>query len=312
MRKVSVIALVVMAGVFLASSVMAQSAVRDECVVLSKDAAKFINDKGVDAAIAEIGNKEGKFVTKNTYVFLMDLEGNELAHPYHAMTGSPFSAVTASGRNVLKLYDFKDTTGKLFVQEYIKVAKTKGEGWVEYMYPTPEELKKPIPFKEKKSSKKISFVYRIPGKDLMVIAGFFEIAESATKEECIAKCEEAAQLITEKGMDAAFQRLQKKDGKFVWKDSYVYVMDFTGTHLTHPLRPDSVGKNFLEAKLPDGRYLVKELIEIAKTKGEGWIEYMYPKPEELAKPKPWKLSKKLAYVYRIPGKELFVSAGVFE
>jgi cytochrome c len=141
------------------------------------------------------------------------------------------------------------------------------------------------------------------------------LAESATKEECIAKCKEAAQLITEKGMDAAFQELQKKDGKFVWKDSYVYVMDFTGTHLTHPLRPDSVGKNVLESKLPDGRFLVKELIEIAKTKGEGWIEYMYPKPEELAKPTPFKekiFSKKLAYVYRISGKEIFVSAGLFE
>ena len=42
------------------------------------------------------------------------------------------------------------------------------------MYPTPEELKKPIPFKEKKYSKKISYVYRVPGKDLMVIAGYFE------------------------------------------------------------------------------------------------------------------------------------------
>ena len=116
-------------------------------------------------------------------------------------------------------------------------------------------------------------------------------------------------------MDAAFQELQKKDGKFVWKDSYVYVMDFTGKHLTHPLRPDSVGKNFLETKLPDGRFLVKELIEMAKTKGEGWIEYMYPKPEELAKPTPFKekiSSKKLAFVYRVPGKEIFVSAGLFE
>jgi len=42
------------------------------------------------------------------------------------------------------------------------------------MYPTPEELKKPIPYKEKKASKKVSYVYRVPGKDLMVIAGFFE------------------------------------------------------------------------------------------------------------------------------------------
>jgi hypothetical protein len=81
MRKVAVIALVVMVSVALAASVMAQSAVRDECVALTKDAAKFTNEKGLDAAIAEINNKEGKFVTKNTYVFLMDLEGNELAHP---------------------------------------------------------------------------------------------------------------------------------------------------------------------------------------------------------------------------------------
>jgi cytochrome c len=174
MRKVAVIALVMMASVALAASVMAQGGVKEECIALTKDAAKFINEKGLDAAIAEINNKEGKFVTKNTYVFLMDLEGNELAHPYHAMTGSPFSAVTASGRKVLKLYDFKDTNGKLFVQEYIQVAKTKGEGWVEYMYPIPQELKKPIPFKEKVSSKKLSYVYRVPGKDLMVIAGFFE------------------------------------------------------------------------------------------------------------------------------------------
>jgi cytochrome c len=164
MRKVAVIALVVMASVALASSVMAESAVKDECVALCKDAAKFINEKGLDAAIAEIGNKEGKFVKKNTYVFLMDLDGNRLAHPY----------ATPRDPKIMRIFDMKDTTGKLFVQEYIKVAKIKGEGWTEYMYPTPEELKKDIPFKEKKSSKKISFVYRVPGKDLMVIAGFFE------------------------------------------------------------------------------------------------------------------------------------------
>ena len=164
MRKVAVIALVVMAGVVFAASVMAQSGIREECVTLCKDAAKFINEKGLDAAMAEIGNKNGKFVSKNTYVFLMDLEGNRLAHPFPGPTAPQF----------MKLFDQKDTTGKLFVQEYIKVAKTKGEGWTEYMYPTPEELKKPIPRKEMKSSKKISYVYRVPGKDLMVIAGYFE------------------------------------------------------------------------------------------------------------------------------------------
>jgi hypothetical protein len=30
---------------------------------------------------------------------------------------------------------FKDSNGKLVVKEFIEVTKTKGEGWVEYMYP---------------------------------------------------------------------------------------------------------------------------------------------------------------------------------
>jgi signal transduction histidine kinase len=162
MRKVTVIALLVMANVVLAAGVMEKSAIKDECVALCKDAAKFINEKGFYPAVAEINNKEGKFVTKNTYVFMMDLEGHLLAHPFNPQY---------IGRDITGT---KDTNGKLFNQESITIAKTKGEGWSEYMYPTPEELKNPTPFKEKKSSKKISFVYRVPGKDLMVIAGFFE------------------------------------------------------------------------------------------------------------------------------------------
>ncbi len=141
------------------------------------------------------------------------------------------------------------------------------------------------------------------------------LAESATKDECVTKCKEAAQLITEKGLEAALQELNKKDGKFVWKDTYVFVLDFTGVHITHPLRPETVGKNVLEWKDSNGKFVVKEFIEVAKTKGEGWTEYMYPKPEELAKPIPFKEkipSKKLSYVYRVPGKDLLVVAGVFE
>ncbi len=75
------------------------------------------------------------------------------------------------GKNVL---EWKDSNGKFVVKEFIEVAKTKGEGWTEYMYPKPEELAKPIPFKEKIPSKKLSYVYRVPGKELLVVAGVFE------------------------------------------------------------------------------------------------------------------------------------------
>ena len=162
MRKVAMIALVILANFVLAASVMAQSAIKDECVALCKDAAKFVNEKGFYPAVAEINNKDGKFVTKNTYVFMMDLEGHLLAHPFNQQY---------IGRDIS---GSKDKNGKLFNQESIVIAKTKGEGWTEYLYPKPEELKKPTPYTEKIYSKKITYVYRVPGKDLVLIAGFFE------------------------------------------------------------------------------------------------------------------------------------------
>ncbi len=162
MRKVAVVALAVMASVVLGTNGMAESGVKEECVTLCKNAAKFMNEKGFYPTVFEINKKEGKFVSKNTYVFLVDLEGHLLAHPFNQQ----YIGMDMAGN--------KDSNGRLFVQDYIAIAKSKGEGWTEYMYPTPEELKKPTPFKEKVKSKKISFVYRVPGTDLMLIAGFFE------------------------------------------------------------------------------------------------------------------------------------------
>ena len=162
MRRVAVLALVVASIFAFAANAMAESGIREECITLCKDAAKFMSEKGFYPTVFEINKKDGKFVSKNTYVFLMDMEGHLLAHPFNQQ----YIGMDMKGN--------KDSDGKLFVQDYIAIAKSKGEGWTEYMYPTPEELKKPTSFQEKKKSKKISYVYRIPGKDLMLIAGFFE------------------------------------------------------------------------------------------------------------------------------------------
>jgi hypothetical protein len=87
MRKVAVIALVMMVSVALAASVMAQSAIKEECIAVTKAAAKFINEKGLDAAMAEIGNKEGKFVTKNTY-FSHGPRWEQASHPFPGPTNA--------------------------------------------------------------------------------------------------------------------------------------------------------------------------------------------------------------------------------
>ena len=139
------------------------------------------------------------------------------------------------------------------------------------------------------------------------------LAESATKEECVAKVKEAVQLINEKGLDAAIAVINKKDGGFAWKDSYVFVVDFQGRTVANPLFPNHVGLNQMGLANKDGRMIIQEFLEIAKTKGEGWTEYMWPKPEEMQKPKDQRISsKKASYVLRVPGQDMFAVAGVHE
>lgn len=133
-------------------------------------------------------------------------------------------------------------------------------------------------------------------------------AAGATKNECVAKTKESAAMVNEKGLDAAIAEINKKDGKFVWKDSYVFLMDFDGKMLAHPMSPALIGKNVLDMKDKGepGKLLFKEFVLVAKEKGAGWADYMWANPGD---PKP---RKKISYIYRVPGKNLLVGAGIWE
>lgn len=61
--------------------------------------------------------------------------------------------------------------------------------------------------------------------------------QSATKDECVVKCNESAALITSKGLDEAIKEISDPKGPFVWKDSYVFLMNPDGKMLAHPMQP---------------------------------------------------------------------------
>src|SRR3989337_3146502 len=129
-------------------------------------------------------------------------------------------------------------------------------------------------------------------------------AANATKDECVAKTKESAAMVNEKGLDAAVAESNKKDGKFVWKDTYVFLMDLEGKMLAHPMSPALIGKNLLDMKDKGepGKLLFKEFIEVAKGKGEGWVDYMWINPGDPT------TRKKVTYIYRVPWKDRFVGA----
>ena len=59
----------------------------------------------------------------------------------------------------------KDVNGKMFFAEFVNVAKDKGEGWVDYMWPKPGD-KTPVP--------KVTYVYKVPDFPVAVAAGIYE------------------------------------------------------------------------------------------------------------------------------------------
>ena len=140
----------------------------------------------------------------------------------------------------------------------------------------------------------------------LCLAGSAIAAEGATKDECVAKTKEAAAMVNEKGLDAAVAEINKKDGKFVWKDSYVFLMDFDGKMLAHPMSPALIGTNVLDRRDKADKLFFKEFVEVAKSKGEGWVGYMWANPTD---PAP---RKKISYIYRVPGKDLLMGAGIWE
>ena len=56
-----------------------------------------------------------------------------------------------------------------------------------------------------------------------------------------------------------------------------------------------------------GKYLDREIIEVAQTKGSGWVNYMWPKPGESVP------TQKSAYVHKanLDGKPVAVGCGVY-
>ncbi|GLC90726.1 methyl-accepting chemotaxis protein [Cupriavidus sp. TA19] len=69
-------------------------------------------------------------------------------------------------------------------------------------------------------------------------------------------------------------------------DGYFTVMRSDSVVLMHPFKEDMIGKVMEDTKDPNGVYLFRNMIEVAKGPGKGFVEYAWPKPgAEAAQPK---------------------------
>jgi len=103
----------------------ADGAKKDDAMAMVKKAVASIKEQGPDKAYPEFTSKDAKFIDRDLYVVVYQLDGTVLAH------GSNPKFV---GKD---MSDAQDVDGKLFVKERVEMAAKQPSFWQDYKFVNP-------------------------------------------------------------------------------------------------------------------------------------------------------------------------------
>ena len=128
--------------------------------------------------------------------------------------------------------------------------------------------------------------------------------DKGSPAEAEALVKKAVAYIKANGTEKAYEEVT--NGKtFKDRDLYVFIYDLNGKCLAHGANPKLVGKDLIGLKDPDGKPLVKILVDVAKDKGHGWTETV-----KFRNPLTDKIQTRENYIERVG--DTAVGSGVFK
>ena len=213
-----------------------------------KTAVAYFYANGRDATFALISNTSGPFVKGDIYSFAYDFNGTVVAHGQNeALVGQD-------------LIDLVDSRGKPLIRELIEVAKTKGKGWVEYYWRN--EFKRS--YVEKVVDPKTKTEY-------LISAGYYPNITLNTLKTYVHR---GIHYLKANGSKRAFSEFSNVVGEFAQGSLNLFVLDLEGKVLANGENPAYVGQNLLKMKSSDGRYFIKDIINLAKKNGSALVTYV--------------------------------------
>ena len=222
---------------------------------LLERAVEFMKSNGPDKSIVEFNDRKGNFVSNEYYVYLVGLDG--------IMYASGGASRTFVGLNVSNLHD---AAGKMFIREMLDKAKTSESGTIKYVWinhvSNREELK--------------TTLFRKVGNYLLCVGYYIP---RGTFEEAINMLDRAVELVEKSGEKAAFKTFNDPAGGFVVNDEYVFAIGLDdGKYRASGAAPNLTGVDVRELNDAAGKPLFKEMIQIAKEKGSGVVDYVWRNP----------------------------------
>jgi cytochrome c len=117
--------------------------------------------------------------------------------------------------------------------------------------------------------------------------------------------DKAIELFKAQGKDQAIKICNASAGPLRKGALYVFVVNFKGQFVAHPVQEDLRGSDGWELQDAKGKFITQDFIKIAKEQGQGWCEYWWLRINE---PAP---TLKKAYIKRVPGEDLLVGCGYY-
>ncbi|MBC3936584.1 cache domain-containing protein [Undibacterium rugosum] len=131
------------------------------------------------------------------------------------------------------------------------------------------------------------------------------ISQAADKpEDAVAMVEKGLAYLQKNGKDALVREINAKNPDFIVGELYLYIRGIDGTVLAHPVNPKLVGKNLIELPDAEGKLFRKDIVELAKSKGKGWVDYRYNNPVSK------QIESKSTYLQRAG--DIILEAGIYK
>ncbi len=214
-----------------------------------------------------------KYNNGRSYFFINDLKGNNILHGMRP---------ALEGTNT---YNLKDNRGKYFVQDFIKIATSVGEGFSIYFWYKPGS-------KGNKEYKKLSYIRKFDHCNFYIGTGeYFDDVEENKKKTVLKKINNETNLL---------------DYTFIFRLEDINGGDKFATLIANPNRPDLVGKYLPEdMKGGNGKLFLKEMLRKLRKTNSAFVEYDFKVPGTN------KTAPKLSYFEYYPEWNWIISKGVY-
>lgn len=187
--------------------------------------------------------KEVRFFDSRGYFYIYNIEGKNILHPLYPDVENTYNHMNIKNRD-----------GSALFKKIEKELILKDSAYIDYYF-----YKK---YQKRRDVIKLGFVKKLGFYNLYIgTAEYLNDFEKNVQNEI-------------------FNRLRTV--RF-GKDGYLFIDNFEGEILMHPMKPEIVGKNLIDYQDDNGKYVIKELIDAAKTIDGRFVYYSWNKPNSLSK-----------------------------